>query len=202
MGGECELCPGDGRVANAEQSLCESCFPGLEPMDDLSGCQGCTYNMFSQFGYGCLDCAAPAVVNSDRTICSPCAPGTGPVGGSDSSDWVGANCEGITYSPSGECLDCSALNVVNDGHTTCTAVREQRRSFHCLSIPRSHALNGWLTLNPLALQCLPGQQPNEDRTACVDCDQLDGVTFSASGAECLVCGGTQAVNGIPGRFVC
>ena len=60
MGGECEQCPGDGRVANAEQSLCESCFPGLEPMDDLSGCQGCTYNMFSQFGYGCLDCAAPA----------------------------------------------------------------------------------------------------------------------------------------------
>ena len=60
MGGECELCPGDGRVANAEQSLCESCFPGLEPMDDLSGCQDCTYNMFSQFGYRCLDCAAPA----------------------------------------------------------------------------------------------------------------------------------------------
>ena len=49
----------------------------------------------------------------------------------------------------------------------------------------------------MASQCLPGQQPNEDRTACVDCDQLDGVTFSASGAECLVCGGTQAVNGIP-----
>ena len=59
------------------------------------------------------------------------------------------------------------------------------------------ATAGFRSLNALASQCLPGQQPNEDRTACVDCDQLDGVTFSASGAECLVCGGTQAVNGIP-----
>ena len=128
MGGECDECLGDGRVADPSQSMCMSCFPGKEPTADRSNCTECTFNMYSQFGYGCVPCLHPRTVNADRSTCTTCAPGQGPVDPlwSDTTvfdsrgqteltlngrDWQCAPCVDTSYSATGICLDCGGAKV-------------------------------------------------------------------------------------------
>jgi hypothetical protein len=130
MGGECDSCDGDGRVANPLQSMCTSCSPGLEPLEDRSNCIACTFNMFSQFGYGCVQCPHPRTVNADRSTCTPCAPGQGAVDPLwsdatvfdnrgqtdltlDNHDWQCAPCVGTSYSATGVCCELTTI-------TSCT----------------------------------------------------------------------------------
>eukprot|EP01051_Picozoa_sp_SAG22_P000711 SAG22_NODE_21_length_31784_cov_15.522897_20_plen_311_part_00 len=181
MGGECEACTGDGRVSNAIQSMCESCFPGLEPAENLSTCIPCLANEFSQFGYACVDCPHPRTVNADRSTCTTCPPGFGPVDPSWSAatifdnrdtvglagnltgpgvDYVCAPCVSTSYSAEGVCLTCVEPQVVDAEHRTCR-------------------------------QCLGGEDPNSNRTQCLACE---GPTYSAGGAECLWCPEPNHVN--------
>eukprot|EP01051_Picozoa_sp_SAG22_P006043 SAG22_NODE_381_length_11354_cov_6.529631_4_plen_688_part_00 len=139
-----------------------------------SNCAGCEANTYSMFGFVCLPCDLPSVVDQSRAICSGCRPGRGwnedelcnrdnfatlgPACDANSTrDRVCVDCTGtgtgFDFSPTGVCTHCAAPNVINAEHTTCTA-------------------------------CAAGYGPNENRTACNPCT---GIYYSTTGVcqECL-----------------
>ena len=110
LGGDCTFCNGTGSVANRGQSACEQCSAGKQPNANHSGCDSCSFNTYSTFGYVCNHCELPSAVNVERTNCARCAPGEGTVCQSsqnnlsavtqcDSSDWVCSPCRTTDYSP-------------------------------------------------------------------------------------------------------
>ena len=63
LGGSCTPCIADGKVANPSQSSCEACSAGAQPNALRSQCEGCTANTFSMFGWECMECELPSVVD-------------------------------------------------------------------------------------------------------------------------------------------
>ena len=134
LGGDCTACHLDGSVANQLQSACEQCFAGKQPNTNRSGCDDCSFNEYSTFGYVCDDCGLPAVVNDIRTVCSTCPAGLGTFNGADDHDWECEACFGTTYSPAGTCLDCELPYVASTDHRQCSPVSAQQFYILCLSL--------------------------------------------------------------------
>jgi hypothetical protein len=161
-------CSGPKWVANAVQSLCESCPAGTQPSADRSRCDACVSGTASEVGIQCLMCNdtdvnhnQSSIANDARTSCIPCLPGTG-------ANVLGSVCEPCPQfyyaSCSGTgCMFCDPSRglIVTVDKTGCYP------SYQC----------------PASTGCPVGQQCDSDR----DCLQCRPGYVSAGGEQCRSC---------------
>jgi hypothetical protein len=65
----CVLCDEQGKVANVDNTHCEQCSPGTQPMASRSACSNCVGNSRSTFGIQCEECLGGSAVNEQKTDC-------------------------------------------------------------------------------------------------------------------------------------
>eukprot|EP01052_Picozoa_sp_SAG31_P024648 SAG31_NODE_2111_length_6426_cov_4.423295_8_plen_750_part_01 len=168
---QCEL----GRVTNTRgigSTGCITCPPGQEPNAQRRWCVPCGRSMYSQFGFQCIECPSPSIVNNERTACAP--PYNCPAGS--------ACPRGVDCVQDSDCERCPPGSV-SLGVESCILCTEQGK------------VNN--TEQSVCETCRAGTEPNAERSACLPCS---GNLYSTFGIQCVDCLSPSSVN--PARTAC
>eukprot|EP01047_Picozoa_sp_COSAG01_P050684 COSAG01_NODE_5151_length_4451_cov_74.855699_1_plen_750_part_10 len=163
----CSPCPA-GLVGH-DGLRCTQCPPGEQPNSNRTQCVQCTGATYSQFGVSCLPCdiAGGNVVSKDHVMCVPpfrCPKGT--------SCMINGAWDPVQCKSKSQCTKCP-VGAVSIGTAVCTACNDKNN------------LNKVANADQSACDaCSAGEQPNSNRTQCVQCT---GATYSQLGVSCLPC---------------
>ena len=126
----CLTCNASGEVANEEQSVCISCFPGQEPNAGRTDCSLCTDNTVSAFGIQCDTCVLGYLADYRHVQCEDedeCATNNGncdrrsqPVDACPETE----QCNAGTECPTEECAS-------TDECVPCSTCANDRGSYRC-----------------------------------------------------------------------
>eukprot|EP01045_Picozoa_sp_COSAG04_P006799 COSAG04_NODE_341_length_16294_cov_8.682618_14_plen_2365_part_00 len=184
-GGGCQPCAGLGaeKVANDDQSFCESCLPGRAPEANRSTCSDCTGTHYSAFGIRCSECEPPRVVtraeSGAQIGCASCGPGQGP-------NTNGTECEacvGTTYSRTGECEECNAPHIIDSAHLTCTSCAPGEQPNDDRTACIACAGTNYSAFGIKCAECAEPSVINVDRTSCTACAAGTGPNVDRNGCE-------------------